>query len=193
MPKRKIMKKEVIKILRGLRAETTDVHAEIEDLRWAESHGENIDWASWHEALEVIEKRQFELARKETEEHLRNVARAHKLVNAGISKDAGIRVLTRACAVLREEYHLGYTGWENTEELRKALYKDSVDAGDESTWPDWVWSLWYDLTPEWSRHNDVNGAHAALREAAKGLCPFDSREIDNEVGGLRSFHKGRRW
>ena len=186
------MKKEVIEILRRLRA--TDAYTETESLRWAEDHGNAVDWASWNEALEVIEKRQEELMHDEIESRLRNVARAHAIVNSGVGKDTGIRILTRACASLRDENYLGYTGWENTEELRTALYKASVDAGDESTWPEWFWSLMYDVTPEWSRHNDVNGAHAALREVVKGLCPFDSREIEsNEVGGLKSFHKGRRW
>ena len=189
------MKKEVIMILRGLRAENTDVHAEVEELRWAEAHGNAVDWASWHEALQIVEQRQEELASKEVEARLRNVARAHRIINEGaLSKDAQVRVLTRACATLREESYLGYTGWENMEDLKAALYTASVDVNDESTWPDWVWSLWYDLTPEWSRHSDHDGAHAALRATVETLFPFDSsKDEDETVGGLVSLHKGRRW
>lgn len=188
------MKKEVINILRGLRAENTDVHAEVEDLRFAEAHGNAVDLASWHEALEIVEGRQSELAHNEINARLRNVARAHLLVNSGrYSKDACLRVLTRACAALRDEVHLGYTGWESLQELQSALYKASVDVNDESTWPDWVWSLWYDLTPEWSRHSDHCGAHAALRAEVEKLFPFDSAAQDEETGELLSFHKGRRW
>lgn len=188
------MKKEVIAILRGLRAENTDVHAEVEGLRWAEAHGNAVDWASWHEALEIIEDRQEELASHEIEARLRNVARAHHIINEGtLSKDAQIRVLTRACAVLREEAHLGYTGWSNMEELKSALYAEAADVSDSSTWPDWIWSLWYDITPEWSRHSDHDGAHAALRATVETLFPFDSNETEEETGGLVSLHKGRRW
>lgn len=188
------MKKEVIEILRGLRATAVDVHAEVEDLRVAEANGNVVDWASWHEALEIVEGRQSELSHNEINARLRNVARAHLLVNSGrYSKDACLRVLTRACAALRDEVHLGYTGWENPQELQSALYKASVDVNDKSTWPDWVWSLWYDLTPEWSRHSDHCGAHAALRATVEGLFPFDSSEDEDEVGGLVSMRKGRRW
>lgn len=188
------MKKEVIAILRGLRAETIDVHAEIEDLRWAEDHGNAVDWASWHEALQIVEERQEELARKEVKARLRNVARAHDLVNSGkFSKDACLRILTRACAVLRDEVHLGYTGWRNLDDLKAALYAAAADVNDESTWPNWLWSLWYDITPQWSRHSDHNGAHAALRATVETLFPFDSAEQDEETGGLVSLRKGRRW
>lgn len=186
------MKKEVIEILRGLRAQDTDAYTEIENLRWAEERGGcAVDWASWYKALEVIEYRQAELAHNEINARLRNVARAHSLINGGISKDAGIRVLTRACAALREEED--YTGWNNLEELKSALYAEGCDLEDSETWPSWVWSLWYDLTPEWSRHSDHSGAHAALRATVEGLFPFDSSEDEEASGGMRSFHKGRRW
>lgn len=184
------MKKEVIEILRGLRA--TDDYS----LRWTEEHGgcRRDNWDSWHEALQVIEKRREELAHEEINSSLRNVARAHNLVNSGkLSKDAGIRVLTRACAILRDEFHLGYTGWENLEDLRAALYAASVDANNKSTWPEWLWSLWYDITPEWSGHEDTRGAHAALRATVEKLFPFDSSKGEEETGGLVSLHKGRRW
>lgn len=189
------MKKEVIEILRGLRAENTDVHSEVEDLRWAEAHGNAVDWASWHEALQVVEQRQEEKAREEIEARLRNVARAHRIINSGkFSKDACVRVLTRACAVLRDEFHLGYTGWSDLDDLKSALYAAAADVSDSSTWPDWIWSLWYDITPEWSRHEDPSGAHAALRATVEKLFPFDSSEDENETGGgLMSLHKGRRW
>lgn len=189
------MKKEVIEILRRLRATDTDAYTETESLRWAEEHGNRVNWASWHEALEVIEDRQAELARTEIEARLRNVARAHRIINEGaLSKDAQVRVLTRTCAALRDEVHLGYTGWESLEDLQSALYKTSADVADTSTWPDWIWSLMYDVTPEWSRHSDHNGAHAALRDTIMGLFPFDSAEQDEEeTGGLVSLHKGRRW
>ena len=187
------MKKEVIMILRSLRADT-DVHAEVENLRWAEVHGNAVDWASWHEALQIVEQRQEELASKEVEARLRNVARAHRIVNEGaLSKDAQVRVLTRACAALRDEYHNGYTGWRNLDDLKSALYAAAADVSDSSTWPDWIWSLWYDITPEWSRHSDHGGAHAALRAAVEMLFPFDSNETEEEPGGMESFHKGRRW
>ena len=35
--------------------------------------------------------------------------------------------------------------------------------------------------------------HAALRAAVEMLFPFDSNETEEEPGGLKSFHKGRRW
>lgn len=188
------MKKEVINILRGLRAESTDVHMEVEDLRWAEAHGNIIDWASWHEALKIIEDRKAALQRDEIRAQRRNCARAHKIINNGVNKDAGIRVLTRACAAYRDEAHLGYTGWNNLEELKAALYAASTDAADRTTWPAWVESLMYDLTPEWSKHKDVGGAHAALRATVEALFPFDSNAVEqDEMGGLVSLHKGRSW
>lgn len=127
--KEKKMKKEVMIALRHEVARTFDEFAEMDSLRWAESHGTTVDWDLVKEVHDVLKLRQEELADAEWHQMRRRQWAAHTLCGHSHVRDFPSAV--RAAVRLFNAYDRDCGGAEDVATLKVRAYVAGSDPSDE--------------------------------------------------------------
>ena len=174
--KEKKMKKEVMIALRSESAKSFDEHAEMEALRWAESHGNTVDWNLVKEVHDMLNIRKKELDDAEWHQARRRQWAAHTLCSHVRSFEEALRAAVR----LFDAYDCELGGAEDSATLAVRAYAVGREPSDE-------------VLAELARVADYHGHVKLARILRAGVYGEAEARADKVQDALRLSLKRKRY